>query len=124
MKKHGEVQLHWDDETLYVETFGPFNEEGVEDAIVKYINELESRKGALFSIIEIWDEQTLGSPNVLNAAKKFWHNLDDEYGCIRLALVVQKNMQDQIAQKMIPKIGKIFLNLEEAEHWAKKKKEE
>lgn len=121
MKSHGRVKFHWDDEILYVEAFGPFNEEGIQKAANTYLDIISNRKTPLFSVIEIWDSDSLASPEEAQRVGKLWNSLS-ENGCRFFALVASTNIQGWLGKGILPDIGKIFTKKEDAEQWIKEQK--
>ena len=103
MKAHGILQLTWKQNTLYAEAFGPFNEEGIIEA-------------SIFSVIEVWDENSMTSPEALKDVGRLWAVLAN-YGCESYALIVSNRLQESVAQPYLPEIGKIFNDLNTAELW-------
>ncbi|MCW8930858.1 MAG: hypothetical protein OQL19_11535 [Gammaproteobacteria bacterium] len=121
MNIHGKVICSWIDDILFVEAIGPFNNEGVINAAKLYLNTIQNRKFSKFFVVEIWDEESLGSPSSYKDVSKMWNALNDN-GCIAFALVVSSNIQQLIARQIIPDIGEIFFNKEEAVKWISQKK--
>jgi hypothetical protein len=118
MNTHGELVFTWKKSVLYVEVFGAFNMEGIKDGAIKYMKTVMDRKVPSFSIIEIWDVETLTSLESMNDVDKLWSNLNKN-GCISLALVIPRDVQEWSAKRMLPDIGKIFNNKHDAEQWIK-----
>jgi len=116
MKAHGSLKLTWKQNTLYAEAFGPFNEEGVKDAAKQYLYELENSPSSKFSVIEIWDEDSLTSPEAMANVGRLWEALAN-FGCVSFALVTCNRLQESVAKPYLPPIGKIFNDLQGAEHW-------
>ncbi len=116
MKSHGYVEFSWESNILYVEAFGPFNEEGVMEAASEYLSTILNRTVSDFSVIEIWDEDSLGSPEALAYVEKLWEQLISN-GCTSIALVVSNSLQRGVAEKFLPSIGKIFHKKEDAKFW-------
>lgn len=119
MKAHGILQLTWRQNTLYAEAFGPFNEEGVIEASKNYLDALGKPPSATFSVIEVWDENSMTSPDALRNVGRLWSVLAN-YGCCSFALTVSNKLQESVAQPYLPEIGKIFNNLDDAELWLKR----
>lgn len=116
MNKHGTLNLFWKKNILYVEAFGPFNDEGAQQGVEDYIAVLVNRPDKCFSVIEILDNETLGSPDVLVELDKFWQSLS-HYHCQALAIVYENTLQKQIAEKYLPSFGQVFDSLLKAEQW-------
>jgi len=113
---HGEALFTWKGNVLYVEVLGPFNEEGVIKTTNEYLNKLINKPVEYFSVIELWNEDALSSPDGLNKVKTLWQQVENK-GCISLALVVSNNVQHEIAKTLMPNIAKVFHKREEAEQW-------
>ncbi len=120
MQGHGKTLFNWDNNILYVEAFGPFNEEGIVDAADSYQNAIIDRTSDLFSIIEIWDAECLGSPQTISEVGKHWSILSRN-GCISLAIVVANGVQKSIVKSRLPEIGKVFSDKEDAIQWLQQK---
>lgn len=116
MKAHGILQLTWKQNTLYAEAFGPFNEEGIIEASKNYLDALGKPPASIFSVIEVWDENSMTSPEALKNVGRLWAVLAN-YGCESYALIVSNRLQESVAQPYLPEIGKIFNDLNTAELW-------
>ena len=115
------AQFNWDDSILYIEGFGPFNEEGIVDAADTYLNTIINRASDLFSIIEIWDDECLASPQAISLIAGHWSTLSRN-GCISLAIVATNCVQRSIAQSQLPEFGKVFSDKEDAMQWLQQKR--
>ncbi|NMP32003.1 hypothetical protein HII17_10530 [Thalassotalea sp. M1531] len=116
MNVHGELTFEWLNNVLYVRTFGPFNEEGIVKAANAYSNCLSQHAKAHYAIIEIWDNDSLGSPEVMAMVADFWTNhLQDN--CTAIAIVVSNSLQLALCQKLLPPSGSSFGNVADAELW-------
>jgi hypothetical protein len=118
---HGDIKLFWEGDTLILEAMGPFNEEGVRKAANEYLNVIINRSIADFSIIEMWDENSLSSPEGMKNVAQLWAKLVS-YNCTSFALVVCNSVQQGVAEQFIPSIGRIFNSKEEAEFWVLNRK--
>lgn len=112
----GKATFNWKDDILYVDTFGPFNENGIKSVAENYREVLNNRGGEPFFIIIKWDSETLASLESLPDIQNIGDNLEN-CGCIAFALIISKQIQIWISKKILPKIGKIFNNAGEAEQW-------
>lgn len=121
MKIHGKTTFTWKNDVLYMETFGPFNEEGMVHTANEYQKTIVNKKCKSFCIIEIWDSETSTSPEGIQEMGKFWRTLQDS-GCIALAVVASNNVQEWAAKSQLPVIGKIFQTQEDAEIWVNQNK--
>jgi len=116
MKSHGHLGFKWSKDILYVEVFGPFNKEGVVEAASIYLDMIANRKCTSFAVIEILDDESLGSPSALDEVSKLWKCLE-QYNCTSLAIVSSNIVQHSIIESIIPHIGKVFNRKEDAEQW-------
>lgn len=116
MKGHGEVQFSWKKNALYVEAFGPFNEVAVAQVVVEYLEYVNGKNPDTFYVIEIWDEFSLGSPEVMMKVGQFWQYLM-ETSCLALCVVVKNGVQKRLCEKLLPSMGRVFLSTLEAEQW-------
>ena len=116
MKAHGILQLTWKRNTLYAEAIGPFNEEGVIEASKGYLDALGNPPTPAFSVIEMWDENSMSSPEAMKNVGRLWSALAS-IGCSSFALVASNRLQESVAKPYLPAIGKVFNNLEDAELW-------
>jgi hypothetical protein len=121
MNPHGEINLFWEDDILYLEAFGPFNEEGVIKAASEYLNTITKRNVTSFSVIEVWDEDSLSSPEGMEYVGKLWAQLVSN-NCISLAVVVSNTVQRDISEQLIPSIGKVFNSKVAAKIWVLNRK--
>lgn len=116
MKAHGHLDLRWSGSVLYVEAFGPFNDEGAAAAAAAYAEIINNRKYLRFSVIEILRDNSLGTPDTMTEVMKVWKFIG-ENGCQALALVCANNVQRHLAESFLPTFGKVFSSLDEAEKW-------
>lgn len=116
MNRHGYLKFTWKDSILHVEAFGPFNEEGVKDASQEYFKKIESKGSSKYSIIEIWDEESLGSPIVMDKIASMWSSLT-ESNCISIAIVISNSVQRLLCEKLLPDHGRVFTKIDDAEMW-------
>jgi hypothetical protein len=116
MDEHGKATFRWQNNILYTEAFGPFNEQGVRKAAMQYLYEIENRHLTPYSVIEIWDEYSLACPEGMKKVEQLWALLSYNQ-CSAFALVAYNATQASIASKLLPPIGKVFQNIEEAEQW-------
>ena len=116
MKIHGYVDFEWSNDVLVVKGYGPFNLEAVEKAERQYTEAINSRKVRCYGVLEIWDEDSLGSPEVMSRISDFWYELSSKK-CNKLAILVTNQFQQKICEKLLPKLGRVFLDQSEAESW-------
>lgn len=118
---HGHANLHWEDNLLVDMVYGPFNRQGYELAVQNLFAELARADKALFSMMSVWDEDALSSPDVMNELAGFWQQLE-QCGCRRYALVVPTTMQQLIVETMLPPFAKIFRDQQQARDWLAQEK--
>ncbi len=116
MDSHGRLDLKWSDDVLYVEGFGPFNDEGAKEAAQAYIDLIMNKECSTFSVIEILNETSIGTPATMNEVAKIWQFIADN-GCVALALVYSNEIQRSLAEPFLPEFGRLFNKLEDAEQW-------
>ena len=91
MNIHGSMNFSWTNNLLYVQGRGPFNEEGMEEGATNYVNAILTKLPTNFSVIEIWDDEYLGSPKVMKTLCNMWKTLADR-NCIAIAIVVSNSL--------------------------------
>lgn len=116
MEAHGYLDLRWSDDVLYVEAFGPFNDEGAKKAAENYVDLIHNKAHATFSVIEILHHESIGTPDTMKEVVKIW-NFIGENGCKALALVYANEVQRHLAKEFLPEFGKLFSSVEEARQW-------
>lgn len=119
MQSHGKVIFEWQDDLLIVKPIGPFYEEGAIDVIETLKSSILSKKINAWSQLEIWEEDTLGSPFVMTSVKDFfiWCT---EQGCRATAVIVKNSVQSELIERHY--IGEIavFRNESKAIEWLTK----
>ena len=116
MQIHGQSKFIWTENILYVHVKGPFNTEGAIKTAENYRVAVENRPCQKFASIEVLDELSLGSPDVMAYVGHSWKMLRQNQ-CKALALVYANSVQSGLAEKYLPEFGKAFDNLAEAEQW-------
>ena len=116
MESHGYLSFKWSNNVLYVNAFGPFNDEGAKEAAEAYIKEVVNKKSLSFSVVELLDSESIGSPNTMNEVSKLWCFLG-EHGCTSLGIIYSNDIQRSLAEKYLPIFGKLFSKVEDAEKW-------
>ncbi|WP_100643568.1 hypothetical protein [Alteromonas facilis] len=116
MQSHGHADFLWRGDVLYLHAFGPFNYEGVNEVYQEYMKQIGSRDGRPYRVIEVWDDETLASPEAMKKIAMMWQHLQQN-GCLSLAIVVANTMQKNLCEEMLPVMGAIFMSLEDAENW-------
>lgn len=121
MKPHGYLDLKWSGDILFVEAFGPFNDEGAKEAADAYVDLILNRKSPTFSVIEILHDDSMGTPDTMTEVAKIWNFIRDN-GCTALALIYANEVQRALAEQYIPEFGRLFSSLEEAEKWIQERR--
>ncbi|WDE05950.1 hypothetical protein SG34_003195 [Thalassomonas viridans] len=122
MRIHGRVDSYWQDNVLVLHAYGPFNEEGIDQAIEQPKTLVNNRPVQAWNRLEIRDDETMGSPEV--AAKAKAKALDawfESNGCRHIAVVVRNNMQIYVVQELLQSHAKVFHDLNEAKKWLAEK---
>lgn len=116
---HGQVHCSWLNDTLRLETEGPFNKEGADIALQHFIETVESKDIPRWKRIDITDINALGNPDVLKVIAKsyFWAF---EHGCIAMAVVYCNSLQKVLCEDFIltyPFNIKLFETTSTANQW-------
>ena len=116
MNAHGDFTLFWDGDLLVVKTFGPFNELGLKIIISKIRESILNMGLESWRKMEIWDEETLGSPDVVATSQEVakWYK---DNGCIASAIIVCNSLQEQLVDKITTNNTKSFRDQETAMNW-------
>jgi hypothetical protein len=119
MQSHGEIILNWQGNVLIINPQGPFNEEGAVKAINTVKNSIHIKNRTSWSRLEVWGEDTLGSPTVMNSVKEFylWCTA---HGCKATAVVIKNDFQRNIIETYCSGNVGIFNNKDEATAWLTK----
>jgi hypothetical protein len=119
MKIHGETKLSWHLDTLIVDAHGPFNEEGAQYFKKSFESALLTNKRRHWHRIDILDNETLGSPEVLNIVKQ---SIAQAFkaNCLSVAIVAANTLQAQLFTQMANELAltiKVFHSLDNARQW-------
>ena len=116
MDAHGEIYLQWQDDLLTVNAKGPFNELGMQKTVATIRESILNKNLVSWRKIEIWDNETLGSPVVMSLAKKAsqWYK---DNGCIASAVVVSNCIQSQLIKDISNNTSMTFENEAAAVNW-------
>lgn len=120
MQCNGEINIEWNEGLLIVSPQGPFNDAGLVEDIDKVKNAILIKNSKKWSRLEVWREETLGSPVVMESAKKLylWCTL---HGCIATAIVIENSLQRSLIEKGSSGNIGVFNNKYEAIDWVKEK---
>ena len=111
MNAHGEVSLEWDEDLLIIHTRGPFNEIGAQSSVLDIQSSIRNKNKTLWCKLEVWDDETLGSPSVVALIKEAstWYK---DNGCFASAVVISNSIQSQLIQKITNTNAKTFYDKE------------
>ncbi len=116
MDSHGKVSIEWIGDLFISSTNGPFNEAGVKDSIVIIKTSILNKNLKSWRRLEIWDEETLTSPEVfpLMKATTQWYKI---HGCYASAVVIKNNLQRYMVENLIKSGTPIFTEIDIAIAW-------
>ncbi|WP_019027770.1 hypothetical protein [Colwellia piezophila] len=116
MNAHGDISLMWEGDLLKIKVFGPFNEIGLKDILSRIQESILNKNLKSWRKMEFWDEDTLGSPDVVSSAKAVakWYK---DNGCYASAIIVCNNIQHQIIDSVTSNNTKSFRDQEAAMNW-------
>lgn len=117
MKAHGYADLSWQDTTLVLYVYGPFNEEGA--ALVnQQIKEAVLNKNIQhWYRIEVLDNETMGDPLAMEVVKELYL-WAQKNGCYATAVVVNNRIQEPAVAGIAAQDNvKAFYTLEDASAW-------
>ena len=123
MESHGHVKLEWRDDLLIVTPKGPFNEEGSILAMKKYRDFVALKKYSHWYRLELWDEDSMGTVEVIDGVRKFYL-WSKEQGCMATAVVVANELQAALVRKTMPDPVSICREEYEAIMWLEKQREQ
>lgn len=118
MEPHGELKLEWSGDVLYVKPKGQFNDEGARKAANEYFDLIQNKSCDEFSVIEVLNEDSIGTPKTMEEVAKVWRFIG-ENGCVALALVYCNEVQRSLAEDYLPEFGRLFSSVSEAEAWVR-----
>ncbi len=116
---HGKIELEWEESTLTIKAHGPFNIEGIKDAIEKMQHAVKEKKFQSWLRIEIGDENAFGDPEVMEEIKQsyLW---GFENGCTATAFVYCNSIQKLLCEKLMANNSinfQCFDCIEKAKNW-------
>jgi hypothetical protein len=119
MNSHGRITKKWEGNIFIINSEGPFNDEGVIEVIDEIKKSVISKRVSNWLRIEIWDDNTLGSPSVMKRAEDYniWCS---ENGCQATAIVVSNSVQRHIIERTFLGNIKIFNSRNKAISWLNK----
>lgn len=121
MDSHGKLTFNWQGNVLFVNAFGPFNDEGAEIFTKQYIETVSSRTKEKVALVELWDEHSFGGPKIMEKLTTLWLELS-HLNCDALLIVVSNSMLQDIAKKCFPPTEENFCcqtfnDLDTAKDW-------
>ncbi|GHE89096.1 hypothetical protein [Thalassotalea profundi] len=113
---HGDVSFIWNGDLIEITSTGPFNELGLSHSISKVKNSILDKNIKSWRRMEIWDDETLGSPEciVLSKEKAKWFI---DHGCYASAIVVSNNLQKALLDKAASGNVHFFDDVATARKW-------
>jgi hypothetical protein len=116
MNAHGKVSLTWVDDLLTISAEGPFNELGMQNSISKIQKSILDRGMKSWRKIEIWDGETLGSPDVVESARVVsqWYKKN---GCCASAIVINNCIQQALIDSLNTGGTMAFYEITAAKKW-------
>jgi len=116
MNAHGDISLSWEGDLLIIEVFGPFNEIGLKNIIARIRESILTKGIDAWRKLEIWDEETLGSPDIVSMGEIVakWYK---DNGCYASAVVVCNSLQEQLVNNITSNNTKSFRNKNTAMKW-------
>lgn len=103
-KPHGKVDIEWIDNVLIVRCHGPYNAEGIGLYIDRAKAAVAKRQLDQWYRIDILDDETLGSPEVIKLIGEFYiWSMQNK--CLASVIVCSNVIQEQLVQAFIDKTG-------------------
>jgi hypothetical protein len=116
MQSHDEIIVEWKGDILVIYPQSPFDEEGVEEVIDIIKKTVRTKNNKNWSRLEVWSDNSLGSPAVMSNEKAFSHWCN-ENGCVATALVVENGFQRGITKNHLSDNVEVFSCEVEATNW-------
>jgi len=116
MNTHGHVSFSWEEATFIVYVEEAFNEEGVAYYIPLIQEAILNRKSREWKRLEIWNNEVLGSPETLAAAKLLYDWYEDN-GCYLTAVVTCNSLQTEIVKNIFKSKAEVFTEISKARKW-------
>ena len=116
---HGDVSFEWKGDLIEINSVGPFNVEGLSYSISVVKNSILGKNLKSWRRLEIWDDETLGSPEcfVLAREKAKWFI---ENGCYASAIVISNSVQRSLLESAATSNVRLFENVAAAKKWLDK----
>lgn len=119
MDMHGDVSFEWKGDLIEINSVGPFNVEGLSYSISVVKNSILSKNLKNWRRLEIWDDETLGSPEcfVLAKEKAKWFIAN---GCYASAIVISNSVQRSLLESAATSNVRLFESVAAAKKWLDK----
>jgi len=116
MNLHGEISFVWNGDLIEITSKGPFNELGLIHSISMVKNSVLNKNIKSWRRMEIWDNETLGSPECITLSKEKakWFI---EHGCYASAIVVSNSTQRALLEKAATREIRFFDDVAVARKW-------
>jgi len=113
---HGGISFVWDRDLIEITSTGPFNEIGLIHCISMVKNSILNKNIKSWRRMEIWDDETLGSPEciALSKEKAKWFIT---HGCYATAIVVSNSVQRALLEKEATSNIRFFDDAATAKKW-------
>lgn len=113
MNQHGEIFFSWINNIFTLEIKGGINNEALYHYFPLIQEAVSKRANKNWKRLEIWDDETLGSPETGNLVKSIWEWYDQN-GCALAVVVASNSVQEYAIHKMVSKQAKIFFDMAKA----------
>ncbi len=117
---HGDISLRWNNDLLIIEAHGPFNEIGVQNCLSKIQKSIESKNLKIWRKLDLWDDDSFGSPAVMSFVKTAGQWYMDN-GCYASAIVICNSVQESIFKNANQEGPQFFYDKETALKWLNEK---
>ena len=116
MNIHGEISFVWNGDLIEITSTGPFNETGLNHCISTVKNSILNKNIKSWRRMEIWDDETLGSPECITLSKEKakWFIA---HGCYATAIVVSNSVQRALLEKAATSKIRFFDDAATAKKW-------
>jgi len=104
MKPHGKIELSWNKNALIINTYGPFNLEGITIAFEQIKHSVALTKPVAWYRLDLLDDETLGCPQVMKV-------IGDSYkwslcnGCPEIMVACHNQIQTTLLNQFIHYTG-------------------
>ncbi|WP_157673861.1 hypothetical protein [Cognaticolwellia beringensis] len=116
MNRHGKITFTWENDLFISKVEGPFNELGLAYYSSEIKKSVISKDFKQWRRIEVWDEESIASPETLNIGKELYDWCKNN-GCVLEAIVLSTHLQKHIVKDIFKSKIEIFQNITEAKAW-------